>query len=178
MWPGAKDLKGSDLSGYLAKDRFSSAYLEKIWREVRKLGGLCTAITQDIADALSSKTVQTMLNNSDFTAFLGQHEAEKEILGNVLGISDALLSYVDNPPPGCGLLKFGKKYIPMDARMPRESLMYQLFNTNFHEKVRQKKLKKQITTELDGLPDKVREEIKKAPADAEGVFPYPSDGEV
>ena len=162
----------------LAKDRFSSAYLEKIWREVRKLGGLCTAITQDIADALSSKTVQTMLNNSDFTAFLGQHEAEKEILGNVLGISDALLSYVDNPPPGCGLLKFGKKYIPMDARMPRESLMYQLFNTNFHEKVRQKKLKKQITTELDGLPDKVREEIKKAPADAEGVFPYPSDGEV
>ena len=65
--------------------------------------------------------------------------------------------------------------MPMDARMPRESLMYQLFNTNFHEKVRQKKLKKQITTELDGLPDKVREEIKKAPADAEGVFPYPDE---
>ncbi len=162
----------------LAKDRFSSAYLEKIWRKVRKLGGLCTAITQDIADALSSKTVQTMLNNSDFTAFLGQHEAEKEILGNVLGISDALLTYVDNPAPGCGLLKFGKKYIPMDARMPRESLMYQLFNTNFHEKVRQKKLKKQITTELDAIPDNVREEIRKAPSDAEGVFPYPFEGEV
>jgi len=56
--------------------------------------------------------------------------------------------------------------------------MYQLFNTNFHEKVRQRKLKKQITTELKALPDNVREEIRKAPADAEGVFPYPSDGEV
>ena len=66
----------------------------------------------------------------------------------------------------------------MDARMPRDSLMYQLFNTNFHEKVRQKKLKKQITTEMEALPDRVREEIRKAPADAEGVFPYPSDGEV
>ena len=116
-----------------------------------------------------------MLNNSDFTAFLGQHEAEKEILGNVLGISDALLGYVDNPPPGCGLLKFGKKYIPMDARMPRESLMYQLFNTNFHEKVKNRKAGKRAASEIKKLPEIVRSEIKKAPTGMEGVFPYPDE---
>ena len=157
----------------LAKDRFSSAYLEKIWREVRKMGGLCTAITQDIADALTSKTVQTMLNNSEFTALLGQHEAEREILGSVLGISDTLLEYVDNSFPGCGLLKFGEKFIPMDARMPRDSLMYQLFNTNFHEKVKMKKLKKQAAKSLEELPEQIREEIAKAPTVQEGVFPFP-----
>ena len=113
-----------------------------VLREVRKMGGLCTAITQDIADALSSKTVQTMLNNSEFTALLGQHEAKREILGNVLGISDTLLEYVNNSLPGCGLLKFGEKYFPMDARIPKESLMYELCSTNFHEKVRQGRLKK------------------------------------
>ena len=157
----------------LARDRFSSAYLEKIWREVRKMGGLCTAITQDIADALSSKTVQTMLNNSEFTALLGQHEAEREILGNVLGISDTLLEYVDNSFPGCGLLKFGEKYIPMDARMPKESLMYQLFNTNFHEKVKARKLKKMALAEMEALPEKVQMEVSLAPTEKEGVFPYP-----
>ena len=159
----------------LARDRFSSSYLEKIWREVRKMGGLCTAITQDITDALASKTVQTMLNNSEFTALLGQHEAEREVLGNVLGISDTLLEYVDNSFPGCGLLKFGEKYIPMDARMPKDSLMYQLFNTNFHEKVKMRKLKKQAAADLEGLPDRVREEIRNAPTAMEETFPYPED---
>ena len=159
----------------LARDRFSSAYLDKIWREVRKQGGLCTAITQDITDALSSKTVQAMLHNSDFTALLCQHEAEMEILGNVLGISDTLLSYVDNSFPGCGLLKFGEKYIPMDARMPKESLMYQLFNTNFHEKVRGRKLKKKVNEELGSLPEKVQSQAALAPTDQEGVFPYPDE---
>ena len=156
----------------LARDRFSSAYLEKIWREVRKMGGLCTAITQDIADALSSQTVRTMLNNSEFTALLGQHEAEREVLGNVLGISDALLEYVDNSFPGCGLLKFGEKYIPMDARIPATSLLYRLFSTNFHEKVKLRKLKKQAAKELDVLPQAVREEIGKAPSEKEEIFPY------
>lgn len=159
----------------LARDRFSSAYLDKIWREVRKQGGLCTAITQDITDALSSKTVQAMLHNSDFTALLCQHEAEMEILGNVLGISDTLLSYVDNSFPGCGLLKFGEKYIPMDARMPKDSLMYQLFNTNFHEKVRGRKLKKKVNEELGSLPEKVQSQAALAPTDQEGVFPYPDE---
>ena len=159
----------------LARDRFSSAYLDKIWREVRKQGGLCTAITQDITDALSSKTVQVMLHNSDFTALLCQHEAEREILGNVLGISDTLLEYVDNSFPGCGLLKFGDKYIPMDARMPKDSLMYQLFNTNFHEKVKIKKMKKMVSSEIDKLPENVRNEVKNAPTEQEGVFPYPDE---
>ena len=160
----------------LARDRFSSAYLDKIWREVRKMGGLCTAITQDITDALSSKTVQVMLHNSDFTALLCQHEAEREILGSVLGISDALLEYVNNSPPGCGLLKFGEKYIPMDARMPKDSLLYDLFNTNFHEKVRGRQLRKMVTGDIEKLPAKTQRIAKSAPALAEGAFPYPTDG--
>ena len=116
-----------------------------------------------------------MLHNSDFTALLCQHEAEMEILGNVLGISDTLLSYVDNSFPGCGLLKFGEKYIPMDARMPKESLMYQLFNTNFHEKVRGRKLKKKVNEELGSLSEKVQSQAALAPTDQEGVFPYPDE---
>ena len=64
----------------------------------------------------------------------------------------------------------------MDARMPKDSLMYQLFNTNFHEKVRAKKLKKMVSGEMEILPEQVQREAAKAPTDLEGVFPYPVDG--
>ena len=44
----------------LASQEFSARYLEKIWKEVRKLGGLCTGATQNLADLLQSKVVETM----------------------------------------------------------------------------------------------------------------------
>ena len=79
--------------------------------------------------------------------------------------------------PGCGLLKFGEKYIPMDARMPKDSLLYQLFNTNFHEKVRSGRRKKQFASEMEKLPEQIRGEITKAPAKAEEIFPFPDERE-
>lgn len=128
----------------LAGNQFSAQYLEKIWKEVRKLGGLCTAITQNIADLMVTKVVETMLCNSEFLSLLNQSEIEIDILSRVLGISDNLLSYVRNAEQGCGLLKFGDKYIPKDARLPKSSEMYKLFNTNFHEiqKMRKTKVRK------------------------------------
>ncbi len=52
------------------------------------------------------------------------------------------MQYISNPECGCGLLKFGSKVIPCDGRLPRDSAMYQLFNTNFHElaKIRKNKV--------------------------------------
>ena len=70
---------------------------------------------------------------------LNQSDIELELLHRTLGISDTLLEYVHNVPPGCGLLKFGDKYIPKDNRLDKESKLYQLFNTNFHEKVEEKR---------------------------------------
>lgn len=140
----------------LAGQEFSARYLEKVWKEVRKLGGLCTAITQNIADLLSSKIVETMLCNSEFLDLLTQSDLEIDLLSRLLGISDNLLEYVHNAPQGCGLLKFGDKYIPKDHRLPKESQLYQLFNTNFHElqhmhKARKRKILAKEFRTLPGL---------------------------
>ncbi|WP_373216218.1 VirB4-like conjugal transfer ATPase, CD1110 family [Ruminococcus sp. 5_1_39BFAA] len=153
----------------LASDEFSARYLEKIWKEVRKMGGLCTAVTQNIADLLSSKTIETMLCNSEYLSLLNQSDIEIEILRNTLGISDNLLKYVHNVEPGCGLLKFGEKYIPNDCRLPKESATYQLLNTNFHEIQNMKQKaggKKEIRNMIAGLEGEVRqmaEEEKEYP---------------
>lgn len=144
----------------LATQEFSARYLEKIWKEVRKLGGLCTAITQNIADLTASKVVETMLCNSEYISFLNQSELEIEILHNTLGISDRLLEYVHNTHPGCGLLKFGDRYIPKDNRLPKDSAMYKLFNTNFHEiqEMKQKSKLKQEVKEMAAMRKRLLEE--------------------
>lgn len=152
----------------LAGNELSARYLEKIWKEVRKMGGLCTAITQNIADCLVTKIVETMLCNSEYISILNQSEIEIDILKRVLKISTNLLRYVENVEPGCGLLKFGDKYIPKDARLPKTSEMYRLFNTNFHEihAVKRKELRRQV----DSMPETIRQSIASSPLELEEVY--------
>lgn len=125
----------------LSHNPYSAAYLEKIWREVRKMGGLCTGITQNVGDLLTTASVSSMLANSEFLMLLNLKESEREALEEDLGISSNLIQFISTSTPGCGLLKFGNKIIPCDGRLPKDSVMYNLFNTNFHElamKIRKK----------------------------------------
>lgn len=157
----------------LTAEEFSARYLEKIWKEVRKLGGLCTGATQNIADLLQTKTVETMLCNSEYLSLLNQSDIEIDLLGNLLGLSENLLDYVHNVPPGCGLLKFGNKYIPKDNRLPKDSVMYQLFNTNFHEiqELRNASVKrKTLKNEAGNLPDLIQESIRREPTEQESGY--------
>lgn len=126
----------------LVADEFSARRLQKIWKEVRKLGGLCTGITQQIVDLMQSKVVETMLSNSEYLSLLSMGDAELDILQGIFDVSDSLLEYVRNAPPGTGLLKFGEKYIPRDGRLPKDSEPYKMFNTNFHEKVQEEEERK------------------------------------
>ena len=40
--------------------------------------------------------------------------------------------------PGMGLIRVGDKIVPFDNKMEKDSSLYQLFNTNFHEMVNKK----------------------------------------
>lgn len=123
----------------LTHSPYSAAILEKIWREVRKLGGFCTAITQNVADLVANPAAEAMLCNSEFLILYNLKEAERDLLQNELGISSNLMQYLTNAPSGCGLIKFGEKIIPIDSRIPKDGLMYELLNTNFHEISRKQK---------------------------------------
>jgi Type IV secretory pathway, VirB4 components len=128
----------------------SAEYLEKIWKEVRKLGGLCTGITQNVIDLLVSKTVETMLSNSEFVCLLRQGEPDREELERVRRLNENELAYVQNSDFGHGLLQFGDKRIAFDNRLPKESVIYKLVNTNFHEiqEEKRKESKRKVTKRL------------------------------
>ena len=119
---------------------YSAKFLFSLWKKVRKQGGLCTGITQNLVDMLQNYTAMTMLGNSEFIALLKQSNVDSQELSTAAGIPEAQLKYVDNSPSGTGIIKYGNTCIPFDNRMEKEdNPLYALCNTNLSEKALQTK---------------------------------------
>ena len=119
----------------LLNSDYSATYLQQLWKKVRKQGGLCTGITQNVVDLLQNYIAMTLLSNSEFVALLKQAIVDSAKLAEVIGVSDAQLQYVHNSPSGTGLLKCGSVVIPFDNQISKDSDLYKLYNTNIHEKI-------------------------------------------
>ena len=126
----------------LLRSPFSTDYLQQMWKKVRKQGGLCTGITQNIIDVLRSETATTMLSNSAFVLLLNQSSKDIEKITEALEISPEQLNYVIDSPSGTGLLRFGKKIVPFDNTVEKGSELYNLYNTNMYEKMAEKTFQK------------------------------------
>lgn len=119
----------------LLNSDYSATYLQQLWKKVRKQGGLCTGITQNVVDLLQNYIAMTLLSNSEFVALLKQANVDSSKLADVIGVSDAQLRFVSNSPSGTGLLKCGNVVVPFDNQISKDSELYKLYNTNIHEKI-------------------------------------------
>lgn len=121
----------------LLNSEYSAKYLQQLWKKVRKQGGLCTGITQNVVDLLQNYTATTMLANSEFVTLLKQANTDSSKMAEVIGVSDAQLRFVTNTMSGMGLMKCGNVVVPFDNTIEKGSDLYNLFNTNIHEKIKQ-----------------------------------------
>ena len=119
----------------LLNSEYSAKYLQQLWKKVRKQGGLCTGITQNVVDLLQNYTATTMFANSEFVALLKQANTDSARMAEVIGVSEAQLRFVTNTSSGMGLMKCGNVVIPFDNTVAKGSDLYNLFNTNIHEKI-------------------------------------------
>ncbi len=117
---------------------YSLSAIKRMWREVRKRGGICTGMTQNIIEATDNNEIKTMVSNSEFTMLLDQGVMDKEDVSEIFKLSDKQAEYVNGAKKGCGLIRFGNKIVPFNNMVDRESDLYQLFNTDFHEMAGQK----------------------------------------
>ena len=122
-------------------EEYSLHALEKMWREVRKRGGICTGMSQNLIDAQRNRSTKTMVSNSEFMLLLDQGTMDKEAVEDLFDISSEQLACVNGADPGMGLIRFGDKIVPFDNTMEKDSSLYQLFNTNFHEMVNEKNIR-------------------------------------
>ncbi len=128
----------------LLNSEYSAKYLQQLWKKVRKQGGLCTGITQNLIDLLQNYTATTMLANSEFVTLLKQANTDSSKMSEVIGVSEAQLRYVTNTAAGKGLIKCGSVVVPFDNQISKDTDLYRLYNTNLHEIAeQQKQMKKQ-----------------------------------
>lgn len=66
-------------------------------------------------------------------------------MAEVIGVSEAQLRFVTNTQNGMGLMKCGNVVIPFDNQIEKGTDLYNLFNTNIHEKMPQRKAKMRLT---------------------------------
>jgi len=124
----------------LLNREYSAKYLQGLWKKVRKQGGLCTGITQNVVDLLQNYVATTMLANSEFVALLKQANTDSSKLAEVIGISEAQLRFVTNTSAGMGLIKCGSVVIPFDNTISKDTELYKLYNTNIHEIIENSRL--------------------------------------
>lgn len=119
---------------------YSRDYFISLWKQVRKLGGLCTGITQNIVELLEDKITSTLVSNSEYIILLKQAGPDADALLKAFpNISTAQMKYATNAAKGTGLVKFGDTVIPFDNRIDKENPVYDVYNTNMHEKIAKKK---------------------------------------
>lgn len=130
----------------LMDKKYSRMYFISLWKKVRKLGGLCTGITQNVSDVTFDKETDKLIANSEYTMFLRMGVGEdKFIVDKFEGrITNAHLKYIQNAEPGTGLIRFGNVVIPMDNRIEKGNIFYDIFNTNFYEKAAIKQARSKI----------------------------------
>ena len=119
-------------------EEYSLHALERMWREVRKRGGICMGMSQNLIDAQQNRSTKTMVSNSEFMVLLDQGKMDQDAVEDLFSISAEQLACVNGADPGTGLIRFWDKIVPFDNTMKKESSLYQLFNTNFHEMAGQK----------------------------------------
>ena len=117
----------------LLNSEYSAKYLQQLWKKVRKQGGLCTGITQNVEDLLQNYTATTMLANSEFLILLNQATTDRDELAALLNISENQLSYITNVGAGQGLLKVGSSLVPFVNKFPHNTELYKLMTTKFGE---------------------------------------------
>lgn len=110
-------------------------FVIKLWKEVGKMRGILTGITQNMTDLLnnssSSDKLAAILSNTNYFALFNQSTIDRNLLTQFLpAISPAMFNYVEGAAAGTGLLKFGPVTIPFDIRMSKESEIYQIVNTD------------------------------------------------
>lgn len=115
-------------------------YVIRLWKEVGKIKGAMTGITQNMTDLLNnspdSARLAAILSNTEYFAMLNQSTIDRRMLADFLpSISPALFNFVEGASAGTGLLKMGSITVPFDISIEKSSTLYKFVNTDGNDGV-------------------------------------------
>lgn len=108
-------------------------YLKSIWKRARKFRGVPTGITQNMEEMLASPSARAIINNTSFVYMLNQSAMDRNILQDILSLSDTDMEFVTNVECGQGLLFTIKQAIPFNDNFPTDTKLYKVMTTKATE---------------------------------------------
>lgn len=111
----------------------SGKFFAKVYKRIRKYGGVATGLTQNIEEVLRSPDARTMLENAEFKILLQQKPQNLKIISEFFELSPSQESYLKTGEKGTGLIICGKKVIPFDNRIPEIGKVYKTISTKFSD---------------------------------------------
>lgn len=91
--------------------------------------------TVNITEVLESGQARLMLSNSEFVVLLQQKKTDLDKVIELFNLSPSQSSYLKTGEKGTGLIVSGKKIIPFDRRISKDSSIYNLCQTDFRRDV-------------------------------------------
>lgn len=113
----------------------TSEFLKTVWKRARKWQGVPTGITQNVEDLLLSPASRAIINNSSFVYMLNQSAIDRNMLQEILKLSDNDMEFVTNAEAGHGIIFNGKQAIPFADDFPKTGELYKIFTTKAGEDV-------------------------------------------
>lgn len=133
----------------------------------RKFGGICTIAVQNLVRALENPDLRDMFQNCGMKVFFDQGGVEAERLAEVLQLSSAEYKSLADQKEGYALMSWRGKTILLDNFMKKDNVLFEEFNTDFHDKAKTVQMqdeKSEDTGELFvpmlGARDEDKEKIK------------------
>lgn len=109
----------------LLKTEYCQNYIKALWMLVRSLGGICTALTQNVTDVLGNDTTAAMLDNSEHVLILKQRDGARDALISNVGLSPEIVKYaIRESGFGKGILRSGAVTIPVSQQLHEDGSLY------------------------------------------------------
>ena len=105
-------------------------FFVKVYKRIRKHGGTVTGITQNITEVLESRQAQKMLGNAEFVVLLQQKKDDWNAVVQLFNLSESQSTFLKTGEKGSGLIICGQKIIPFRKPIPKNSLMYKMYETS------------------------------------------------
>ena len=100
----------------------------------RKFGGIVTMAMQNVTAALANQTLTELYANCSYKCFLDQGGVDAQSLGMIQELSAKEFQALSRGKVGQGVMVWNKKVVLFDAMIGKNNKLYQVYNTDFHEK--------------------------------------------
>ena len=117
----------------LFKYKYTSEFMYKLWKRIRKYGGCATGITQNVEELLRNEKAKLMLANSELIIMLNQAATDRDELAKNLDMSEMEMKHITNSNEGEGVIKVRNSKIPFRNKFPKDTELYKLMTTKIEE---------------------------------------------